>query len=716
MRHVIAIVDPLAVKSPRRRLKSSKNFQAEDMADPTPCYFEFGPFRADPMRRVLLRDSEPVSITSKVFDTLLLLIENHGDLLTKDELLKRLWPDRIVEEAGLTQNIAVLRKILGESPGDHQYIVTVPGRGYRFVSPVRVQPIAGPREPPADLSAAGIRPARRTAELVAGVLAGLAAGIVLALWLRSPTAPNLPLIRFAFTPGGDVLDAAVSPNGRHIAYVAQGKLWIQDLDREDPRAFEASEGAQRPFWSPGSDFIAFSVGDELKKVAVTGGPAVSLSQRPSGNFVGGTWNPNGESIVFSVALRRLYQTPARGGAVAFVEDPRESQSPRRFWFPHFLPLDDGRQVLLPAVREGNESRIVARDLDSGTETVVGKGSLPVYSPGGHVLYQTSRSAPGIWALPFSAETLTAAGEPFLVAERGRTPSVSADGTLVYLDSPGAGGRQLVWRDRKGQKVGRIGLPQESISMPAVSPDESRVAVVGLENGNQDIWIHNLRRPEKTRLTFDGDADIRPTWSPSGKRLAFSSLRQRDWDIFIKRADGAGGVTPLVANSLVGLVTDWSRDEKFVLFRRDDPKTGPDLWYLQSKDEGSSEVLPILQTPFAERAGKLSPDGRYVAYISDETGRHEIYVEEFPNRGGKSQVSTTGGVQPRWSRDGKELFYVEDGSLIAVSVTTKPNFSTGARRKLFESAGLRVTPSHLPQSSREPGLTEPQLLPQTTPCE
>ena len=172
------------------------------MADPTPCYFEFGPFRADPMRRVLLRDGEPVSITAKVFDTLLLLIENQGNLLTKDELLKRLWPDRIVEEAGLTQNIAVLRKILGESPGENQYIVTVPGRGYRFVSPVRVQPIAGPREPPADLSAAGIRPARRTAELVAGVLAGLAAGIVLALWLRSPTAPNLPLIRFAFTPGG----------------------------------------------------------------------------------------------------------------------------------------------------------------------------------------------------------------------------------------------------------------------------------------------------------------------------------------------------------------------------------------------------------------------------------------------------------------------------------------------------------------------------------
>ena len=267
--------------------------------------------------------------------------------------------------------------------------------------------------------------------------------------------------------------------------------------------------------------------------------------------------------------------------------------------------------------------------------------------------------------------------------------------MVYLDSPGAGGRQLVWRDREGRKVGRIGPAQESISMPALSPDESRVAVVGLEHGNQDIWIHNPDRFEKTRLTFDGGADVRPTWSPSGNRLAFSSLRQGDWDVFIKRADGAGGVTPLVANSLVGLVTDWSPDEKFVLFRRDDPKTGPDLWYLGRNGAGGAEVLLFLQTPFAERAAKLSPDGRYITYISDETGGHEVYVEEFPGGGGKAQVSTAGGVQPRWGRDGKELFYVEDGSLIAVSVATEPHFSTGVRRKLFESEGLRVAPSHLP---------------------
>ncbi len=667
-------------------------------AAPESCY-EFGPFQLDPLRRVLLRDSKPVPITSMVFDTLLLLIENQGTVLTKDELIKSLWPDKIVEEAGLTQNIAVLRKTLGESPDEHHYIVTVPGRGYCFVCPVRKPAGAGAQTAlsSSEVSTSHLNRQRRLREIKLAALLVMAAGIGLALWLRTLEPPEVPLVRFAFTPGHDVLDAVISPNGRHIAYVTgegQGRLWVQDLDREEPREIEGTEGTQRPFWSPCSDFIGFSVGDELKKVSAAGGPVIALSQRPSGNFVGGTWSPDGASIVFSVALRRLYQVPAQGGSPQSLADPQDPENPRRFWFPHFLGLEDGRRILMFAVRQRNESRIVARDLISGEETVLGNGSLAVYSPSGHVLYQASRSTAGIWALPFSAETLTASGEAFLVAERGKSSSVSSNGTLVYLDSAAEGGWQLVWRDRSGRKLGKIGMPQESISMPALSPDESQVAVVGLENGNQDIWIHHLARAGKTRLTFDGDADVRPTWSPLGERLAFSSLRQRDWDIFIRRADGVGGVTPLVANSLVGLVTDWSADE-FVLFRRDDPKTGPDLWYLQRNDSGSSEAGPFLQTPFAERAGKLSPDGRYIAYISDESGSHEVYVEEFPVRGGKSQVSTAGGVQARWSRDGEELFYVEDGSLIAVSVTTKPNFSIGARRRLFQSAGLRLTPSHLP---------------------
>ena len=344
------------------------------------------------------------------------------------------------------------------------------------------------------------------------------------------------------------------------------------------------------------------------------------------------------------------------------------------------------------VREQNESWIVLRDLESGEETSLVRGGLAVYSPTGHILYQRSRAANGVWALPFSAKTLRPLGEPFSVAENGRFPSVSEDGTLVYIDSPQPGGWQLVWRDREGRKLATAGRPQELISLPALSPDGRRVAVVGLENGNQDVWIHDLDRPNKTRLTFDADADVRPTWAPGGDRVAFSSQRQGDWDIFTKRADASGGVTPLVADSLVGQITDWSAD--IVLIRKDDPQMGPDLWFLQ-QGGGGFEAKPFLRTPFAERAAKASPDGRFVAYVSDESGRNEVYVEEFPARGSKAQASANGGAQPRWSRDGKELYYVEDGTLIAVGVTTSPNLSLGAPLRLFASVGLRSVPSHLP---------------------
>ena len=654
------------------------------------CY-QFGPFLVDRLRRVLLRDGEPVSITAKVFDTLLLLVENHGKLLTKDELLKRLWPDRIVEEASLVQNIAVLRKTLGESPGEHQYIVTVPGRGYRFVAPVRApddgaQPL---RPSPADSGRE-----RRKLELALAALAGLVIGGALVLGLRSPEPAEIPHVKFSLNPGGEVLDAVIAPDGRHIAYVAgedQFRLWIHPLDSEKPRSIDGSEGAQRPFWSPDSQLVAFSVGDEIRKVSVRGGPPVVLSPRPSGNFVGGTWSPGGDSIVFSVALRRLYQAPARGGKAVALEDPLKTEHPRRFWSPQFLP-PTSRRVLMFVVREQNESWIVLRDLESGEETSLVRGGLAVYSPTGHILYQRSRAANGVWALPFSAKTLRPLGEPFSVAENGRFPSVSEDGTLVYIDSPEPGGWQLVWRDREGRKLATAGRPQELISLPALSPDGRRVAVVGLENGNQDVWIHDLDRPNKTRLTFDADADVRPTWAPGGDRVAFSSQRQGDWDIFTKRADASGGVTPLVADSLVGQITDWSADT--VLIRKDDPQMGPDLWFLQ-QGGGGFEAKPFLRTPFAERAAKASPDGRFVAYVSDESGRNEVYVEEFPARGSKAQASANGGAQPRWSRDGKELYYVEEGTLIAVGVTTSPNLSLGAPLRLFVSVGLRSVPSHLP---------------------
>ena len=234
----------------------------------------------------------------------------------------------------------------------------------------------------------------------------------------------------------------------------------------------------------------------------------------------------------------------------------------------------------------------------------------------------------------------------------------------------------------------IGQPHENVFDPALSPDGLLVAAVGLENGNFDIWIHDANRPIATRLTFDGALEHRPVWSPAGDQVAFSSNRQGNADIFVRRADGSGEAKALVATRGHELVSDWSSDGRYILYHRNDPKTGDDLWYLQRKDDNSGfEAVPFLQTPFRELAANLSPDGHFVAYVSDESGRYEVYVQRFPGGGGKRLVSSNGGGQPRWRRDGKELFYVADRTLLAVDVTTMPNFSMGSPRELFESEGL-----------------------------
>ena len=285
------------------------------------------------------------------------------------------------------------------------------------------------------------------------------------------------------------------------------------------------------------------------------------------------------------------------------------------------------------------------------------------------------------------ETLTATGEAFPIVEAGRYPNVSADGTLVYLDLP-AVRWQLVWRDRSSRKLLVIGQPHERVFDPALSPDGLLVAAVGFENDNGDIWIHDANRPIATRLTFDGALQHRPVWSPAGDQVAFSSHRQGNNDIFVRPADGGGEAKALVATRWPELVSDWSSDGRYILYHRRDPETGYDLWYLQRKDDNSGyEPVPFLQTPFRELAANLSPDGQFVAYVSDESGRYEVYVQRFPGGGGKQLVSSNGGGQPRWRRDGKELFYVARRTLLAVDVTTMPNFSMGSPRELFESEGL-----------------------------
>ena len=508
--------------------------------------------------------------------------------------------------------------------------------------------------------------------------------------------PEAPLRRFAITPAVDVptgateAGVAVSPNGKHIAYTGagtEGKLWIQDLDQSRPRVLEGTDGAVLPFWSPDSSFVGFAAGSELKKIAVSGGIPIRLCPLPSSVFAGGSWSPDDQSIAFSSGNYEIYEVPARGGAanllIAKEQPDSTAEGPTGFLGrPHFLPAGAGTRVLVYSFGSAVERTLMVQDLDGGRRKILGPGFNPFYSSSGHLIYQSDLGTDELWALPFSLSSLSADGGAFPITQNGSGPTVAADQTLVYLDGSRQQQQQLAWLDRSGQKIGEIGSPFDARDV-ALSPDEKLVAVSALEGGNRDVWIWEISRGVKSRLTFSEATDGVPIWSPTGAELVFASRREGINDIFLRKADGTGEPKPLAAGPLGDVPTDWSRDGRYLVYE----VVGPDnidIRYLERKGDGDDwESRPYLQTPYWEGCAKLSPDGRFLVYLSNESGRYEIYVRPFPEGGGRTAVSTNGGTQPRWSRDGKEIFYVEGTTLVAVEVSTSPDFSVGSVTRLFE---------------------------------
>ena len=666
----------------------------------------FGPYEADLAAGELRKNGRVIRLQEQPFQVLATLLDRPGEVVTREELRERLWAgDTFVDfDQGLNTAINKLREALGDSVANPRFIETLPKRGYRFLFPLEAEP-AGPVSQPPDSAQERERRLRLKLRYVAA--AGIVAVLVVAgfalLWLRRPVPESqLPLRRFSIRPPAPMPTLpdynsfeAISPNGRQVAFVVtvegRYKLWVQDLDQQEPRVIDGSEGAHGPFWSPGSDFIGFGVYRELKKVSVKGGAVTRVTTLPHITIYGASWSPDGRSIIFSSGdPSLLYEVPAAGGTAKVVLSPEMIKPPpadairgrdRRsgyLYSPHFLPPKAGPRVLAFALGYA-ASTIVILDLDTGRSVMLGQGNKPFYSPSGHLLYWSGATSSDIWAQPLSLDTLRPTGEAFLVARNANDPTVAADGTLVYADT---NSEQLVWLDRRGAKSGTIGQPAQVVAYPAFSPDGRFVAVETRENSNLDLWIYDIARGARTRLTADPATDILPTWSPSGEEVAFSSYRAGNIDIFLRRADASAEERVLVATAHNERVSDWSRDGQYILYSLLDPKSGFDVWYLKRNEKGEWEPHPLLQTPSNERVPKLSPDGRYVAYLSDESGRDEVYVRSFPQGGRKWPVSAGGASQIRWSRNGRELFYAEAGTLVAVPVRTVPEFEAGPATRLF----------------------------------
>jgi len=490
---------------------------------------------------------------------------------------------------------------------------------------------------------------------------------------------------FAFRDG----PMALSPDGRRLAFVAEteGKrmLWVRPLNAPTAQALTGTEGAALSFWSPDSRFLGFFADEKLKKIDVSGGPPQTLSEAVAN---GGAWSRDG-TILFSLRSREgLVSLPATGGVptpVTTVEAPE---------FEHDLPsfLPDGKHFLYVAsVFLTGEIRLGS--LDGKVRKALFKASSgAVYVPPGYLLFSRGRT---LLAQGFDAQRLELKGETFTVAEQIQdfpnsgfsVFSASQNGVLVYQRDTGGGLSRLVWFDRAGKELETLGAPG-SFLHPRLSHDGRRVAVdvVDPRTSRADIWIHDLERHVATRLTLGPGDNTFPVWSPDDSRIAFASNRTHQGDLYVKASSGAGGDQSLLSQANLKAPSDWSMDGRFLGFSMipSETKTRWDIWTL-SLPEGKPK--PFLATPGVDVLPRFSPDGHWIAYQSEESGRFEVYVQSWPDTGGKWQVSSGGGREPVWRRDGKELFYVveADRRIMAVPIRTDSGFEFGTPQVLFQTS-------------------------------
>jgi serine/threonine protein kinase/Tol biopolymer transport system component len=532
--------------------------------------------------------------------------------------------------------------------------------------------IAAGGERSAPLATPSLRQRDRVAWLVAAIsLVAAIVAIAIGLYVR-PAAPELMLSRLDVVtpPTSDPFSFALSHDGRQLAFVgtADGisRLWVRPLDQATARPIVGTEGASYPFWSPDGRAIGFFSDGKLKRVDVAGGLPQVLADVPGAR--GGTWNRDGV-IVFAPQQAGLMQVAATGGTPTVLTHLAAGQGSHRW--PQFLP--DGRRFLFfVGLGQVNAHGIYLGSLDGRTPTRVLAGETAgSYASPGYVL----RVEQGILvAHQFDAESGLVSPEAVPVAEAVGTDdgtfhsalSVS-DAGIVAHRSGGVARRRLVWVDRTGTMTGVVRPPDDaSLGAPELAPDGRRVAVNRAVQGNFDSWLIEAARGTATRFTFDAANEGIAVWSPDSSRLVFASARNGKWDLFEKPANGATDEQPLLVTARDKVPLDWSPDGQVLLYTSQDPKTGLDLWALPLA--GERKPVPIVQTQFDERQGQFSPDGRWMAYVSNETGSDEIYIRPFPGPGSKWQVSTTGGIDPRWRRDGQELFYVApDGKLMAVPI-------------------------------------------------
>jgi DNA-binding winged helix-turn-helix (wHTH) protein/Tol biopolymer transport system component len=653
--------------------------------------FTFGPFRLDPSERLLLRGGQPVALTPKAFDLLVHLVEHPGRLVEKQALMGTLWPDTVVEEANLAYTVSALRKALGDGQEGEQFIQTVPTRGYRFVAPVAEMR----RDDPAP------RVGRRGRGMVVVAAAtGVAVAVgafVLWRWMESNRA-NRQVVRFELTtvPTDDLVVPAISPDGSRVVYSSrqgpQRQLYLRALDNLQPTVLPGTAGADDPFFSPDARAIGFF----LPPTATAKGALMTLELATNrltrvcdawgggGVPLGASWGADGR-IYFGAGYTGLRTVPASGGTPVALTTPRPGEG--YHGLPQLLP--GGRRLMFVAWRSDDldHAKVEVLTLDSGERQTILEGVVgPRYLATGHLTYIEKG---GLFAVRFDPDTLRISGAPVQVladvaAGGGGQPfyAASATGTLLYHP-----GRVLMPRTEMSWVSGGteepIDAPPGYYTDPSLSPDDRWLAVAPHYGAHQEIWVHDFVRGTWTRPSTQGFS-VGPLWHPlDPTRIVFttSSPGQPGLDLFSVPADGSSPPELVYASAYPKYACSSSSAGRLIAFLEMHPDTKSDVWLLDLRDKPVAR--PFVQTPDWEGSASLSPDGRWVAYASDESRRFQIYVRPVSGAAGKWQVSTEGGSKPRWSRDGRRIVYRNPQGLWAVDVMADTSFSAGRPRMLVE---------------------------------